>query len=456
MPYRASHAACLIVVAAGGCAAPPAVSRAADPAATDEPPTNQTVADEMSSALWAGVEHFYGDQGVDREHGGFIAGFDEHWNPADRQTKGLVYQARMTWTAAEIARRRPERAPRFEALAAHGLAFLEEAMWDPQYGGFFWELDAQGQFDPALTRQKHTYGQAFAVYAAANASRVLNDGQRALDLAIRGYRWIEEHARDPRHGGYFEALTREGTPILEPPADDPMAKDAIGTAYGYKSMNTHIHLLEAYTTLYQAWPDPGLRRRLEQLFVRVRDDIQVAPGCLNLFFTRDWQPVPDHDSFGHDVETAFLLVEAAQTLGEPDAHDIWPIARRLVDHALLWGYDHRFGGTYDAGAAFAAAHNQSKIWWTQAETLNALLLMHDRFGDQTDRYRDAFHQTWRFVDRYMIDHQAGGWRPAVDRDGDPLDNTDKASNWKACYHTTRALLNCIDRLRGVATGPADH
>ncbi len=144
-------------------------------------------------------------------------------------------------------------------------------------------------------------------------------------------------------------------------------------------MNSHIHLLEAITALYRIWPDPLVEKRLRELFLVVRDKIAVEPGCLNLFFTPDWCPVPEHDSFGHDVETAYLLLEAAERSKEPDDAKTLTVARCLVDHALQWGWDERLGGFYDRGAAFAPACGREKIWWTQAEGLNALLLMHARF-----------------------------------------------------------------------------
>ena len=171
------------------------------------------------------------------------------------------------------------------------------------------------------------------------------------------------------------------------------AADHLGTAYGYKSMNSHIHLLEAMTALYRVWPDPMVQTRLRELFVLVRDKIAVEPGCLNLFFTPDWRPVPDHDSFGHDVETAYLLLEAATALKQPDDAKTLAAAKYLVDHALVWGWDERLGGFYDKGAAFTPACGREKIWWTQAEGLNALLLMHVRFRQSVAAILRRFPQT---------------------------------------------------------------
>ena len=180
--------------------------------------------------------------------------------------------------------------------------------------------------------------------------------------------------------------------------------------------------------------------------------IAVQPGCLNQFFTPDWRAVPDYDSFGHDIETAYLLLEAAETLGRADEDKTLQVARHLVDHALDWGFDPRNGGFYDKGAAFERASVTDKIWWTQAEGLNALLLMHGRFGRQTDRYWKAFDLSWRFVTEHTADNQFGGWYDTTDAQGKVL-NAAKAHDWKAGYHDGRALMNIEERLRQLAARP---
>ena len=142
----------------------------------------------------------------------------------------------------------------------------------------------------------------------------------------------------------------------------------------------------------------------------MRDRIAVEPGALNLYLTPDWRAIPAHDSFGHDVETAFLLVEAAAALGMPDDPKTWQVARRLVDHALDWGWDDDTAGFYDKGESFGgAAFDRKKVWWTAAEGLNALLLMHRKFGDRTDRYWKAFLKQWDFIEKHLLDPVHGGW-----------------------------------------------
>jgi mannobiose 2-epimerase len=217
-------------------------------------------------------------------------------------------------------------------------------------------------------------------------------------------------------------------------------------------MNTHIHVLEALTALYHVWPDPLAEQRLREVFLLVRDKIAVEPGCLNQFFTPDWRPIPDHDSFGHDIETAFLLLEAAHALKEPDDTKTPAVAKSLVDHALDWGWDKTRGGFYDRGVAFGDACGKEKVWWTQAEGLNVLLLMHQRYGRQTPRYYNAFLKQWDFIWNYQIDHEHGEWHETVSPEGKPHPGQAKGTVWKASYHNGRALMNVAEGLRELGRG----
>jgi mannobiose 2-epimerase len=207
-------------------------------------------------------------------------------------------------------------------------------------------------------------------------------------------------------------------------------------------MNSHIHLLEALTELSQIDQEPKVKERLLEVLRVVRDRIAVEPGALNLYLTEDWRAIPAHDSFGHDVETAFLLVEAAAALGMRDDPRTWQVARDLVDHALEWGWDEARGGFFDKGESFAgAAFDRKKVWWTAAEGLNALLLMHRKFGDRSERYWNAFLKQWDFIEKHLLDSIHGGWYAETTSDGNLIGDGAKDSQWKANYHTSRAMMN---------------
>ncbi len=431
-------------------------ARAVDPAAENSAPQQSDyvrLAEQIESHFLGQVLPFWFPRCIDEQHGGFHPHFRSDGNPGPRNEKTIVFQARMTWVAAEVARRYPDRKAEFQAYAEHGLKFLRDVLWDSEKGGFFWGLDENGNPLPSYGTEKHLYGIAFGLYAASNVYR-LTGSHDALALAQKTFRWLEEHAYDKQHGGYFEAYHRDGTPILSVPPDNANGRarptrDLLGTPYGFKSMNSHIHILEALTELYRAWPDPQVRDRLLSIFLVVRDKIAVEPGCLNLYFTPDWRAVPDHDSFGHDVETAFLLLEAAEVLGIPDDRTTRRVAKSLVDHALEYGWDSKFGGFYDKGTAFGPPYGLEKIWWTQAEGLNALLLMHELFGQQDSRYWTAFLKQWQFIRKYQVHPQAGEWFDTVLPDGKPVEK-DLGHIWKAAYHNGRALMLSASRLRHLA------
>lgn len=383
---------------------------------------------------------------VDREHGGFFPDLREDWSLGDTQDKTIVYQARMTWVCAQVAMRYPDVRDEYLGYTRHGIACLSKIMWDKEKGGFFWGLDNQGRVVSRYGDEKHAYGISFGLYACSAAYEATHDAD-ALELARKTFEWLEQHSHDGEHGGYFEALTRDGKPIMQANLAPGRSVDHIGTRYGFKSMNSHIHLLEALTALYRVWPDPRAEQRLREVYLLVRDKIAVEPGCLNLFFTPDWRAVPDHDSFGHDIETAFLLIEAAEALHEPRDPRTLTVARSLVDHALEWGWDEQRGGFYDRGAAFAPAWKREKVWWTQAEGLNALLLMHEQFGQNDPRYYRAFLQQWDFIRKFQNDRRYSGWYESVSEEGVAAPNQPKSSIWKAAYHDGRALMNVSAQLR---------
>jgi mannobiose 2-epimerase len=400
------------------------------------------------------TKHWY-PQAIDKELGGFHQNFSRDWSPLPDDNRFLVYQARMTWTAAAFARYSESDRKAFLGHARYGIEYLDKTMRDAESGGFHFVLDAHGKVDPKLGTEKHVYGTSFVLYAASEAYEVTHD-PLALKVARDSYEWLDSHAHDPEFGGYLEALTREGTPILKRDDSAPVSRrvDRLGVYYGFKSMNSHIHLLEAVAAYYRVEKTPAVERRLRELLGIVRDKIAAEPGALNLYLTRDWRPAPAHDSFGHDVETAYLLVEAAEALGQPDDETTWRVARRLVDHALDWGWDSQDGGFFDKGDVFAAGpYDTTKVWWTQAEGLNALLLMHTRFGSQTDRYWKAFLKQWSFIEAHQLDPEHGGWYGEVTRDGRRIGDGRKASQWKANYHTARAMMNVARALEKVKSGP---
>ena len=399
---------------------------------------------------------------VDRECGGYFTNVSYEWKLEPEQEKMIVSQARHIWTTSKAAAFFPDR-PFNEGIARHGFRFLKTVMWDGQYGGFYQIRDRKGGPTPVRgwRDEKRTYGNAFGVFSLAALYRLTGDPE-VLDFAKEGFEWIETHAFDPVYKGYFQFILREGTPFDTSSSYKSIASDV--NELGYKDQNASIHLLEAYTELYQVWNDPALRDKLNGLLTLIRDT-QVHPrGYLQLFFQPDWTPVSfrdateevrkanyglDHVSFGHDYETGFLMLEASHALGLKGDTRTLSVAKRMLDHAIANGWDAEVGGFYDGGYYFKGSDQSTiiaptKNWWAQAEALNALLLFSRIFPKE--RYYSFFLKQLDYVRRYIIDHENGDWfEGGIDKEPQ-LKTGPKSQMWKCTYHTGRALMNCITML----------
>jgi len=431
------------------CAAAAIAQQPAPTASADQPSrdTYLKLASEVEDALHTDILGTWFPRAVDNEHGGFHSHFARDWHALPSDGKFSVFQGRMTWVAAQVVLREPKQRETFLPVVRHGVDYLRNVMWDKQYGGFYWGLDDEGHITAEFTDHKDLYGIGFCIYGAAAAYQATHDAA-ALELAKQGFVWTDKHAHDAEHGGYFEWLTRDGTPVVPEPLSGHVAMNAIGPI-GFKSMNTHIHLLEAFTELYKVWPDATLRARLEELLLIVRDKICVDPGVMNLYFTNAWQPIPDHDSYGHDVETAYLMLETDETLHHTATAATERMARLLVNHALAYGWDAKNGGLFREGTTFGKAEDTAKEWWVQVECLNALLMMHERYGKRDPLYFKRFPEQWHFIQHNTIDAQYHGTFNLTTAEGEPM-TQDKGSIWKAAYHDGRAFWNVSERLRRLA------
>jgi mannobiose 2-epimerase len=413
------------------------------------------IAAAMEQSITAELLDKYYPLACDSLYGGFITTFTYDFKPTGEQDKFIVTQARHVWTTSMAAMKFPS-VPYYLPCAANGFNILKNKMWDKTYGGFYSLTDRQGNVKTRMISPKDAYGNSFAIYALAVYYRASKD-TAALNLAKQTFYWLEKHSHDPVYKGYFQHLQRDGTPVKRAPGLPVNAET------GYKDQNSSIHLLEAFTALYEVWPDALLRERLQELLFLIRDTLVTTKGYLQLFFTADWKPVSlrdssgaviiknksiDHVSFGHDVETAYLMLEASHALQLKNDSATLVVGKRMVDHALKNGWDTTLGGFYNEGYYFKDKPGMtiifdSKNWWTQAEGLNTLLLMAGHFPDDEMHYYDHFKKLWQYVDTYIIDHVNGDWfEEGIDKE--PQRKTAlKGHIWKATYHNYRALDNCI-------------
>ncbi|MCX2836619.1 AGE family epimerase/isomerase [Salinimicrobium sp. MT39] len=396
---------------------------------------------------------------LDHDNGGYYSQITRDFKLGKKQDKMIVTQARHIWTNAIAGDIYPEK-QMYLNNAEHGFQFLQDEMWDYVHGGFYNFVTKDGE--PVLQpgQEKTAYGNAFAIYGLAEYYRA-SGNQMALELAINTFYWLEAMAYDPVHKGYFNVLGTDGKPIARTP-EWPSTSDV-----GYKDQNSSIHILEAFTTLYEVWPDELLRERLEEMLILVRDTIITEKGYMNLFFEPNWKPVSfqdrsreevnkhyylDHVSFGHDVETAYLMLEASHALGMDNDSLTLQKGKKMVDHSLRNGWDQETGGFYDGGYYFKGEDqisilNSRKNWWAQAEGLNTLLIMSRYFPEDERNYRDYFEKQWGYIKKYIIDDEFGGWYEwGLDKDPEAKEDL-KGHVWKATYHDFRALQNVIKILR---------
>ena len=417
--------------------------------AADAPATRPTkevylrIATETEANLRQDILEKFFPGAADETGGGFHENYSLKWTRNPGANRSIVYQSRLTWTSAEAARRFPAQAEMYLAMTRRGAACLAEKLWDKSGGGFHWQVGPDGR---PLSDNKQMYGHAFGIYALAASYQATQD-PGSLALAKQAFQWLEEHAHDAVNKGYYENIGADGKPVTRG------AGNAVGAAAGQKSMNTSIHLLEALTGLYQVWPDPLVKTRVQEMLALCRDKIYAEPGYLVQFLSADWKPTRNPDSFGHDVEAGYLMIEAAEVLGLDDPR-ARAAARHLVDHSMRYGWDNQRGGLYDTGVMNAegvvtGGLRTEKIWWVEAEHLNALLLQHELVGKETTRYWDAFVKQWDWIAKYQIDPVNGGWWPTVEADGTPA-SRGKADMWTECYHQARAMLVVSERLRKLA------
>jgi mannobiose 2-epimerase len=347
--------------------------------------------------------------------------------------RGALLSSRILWTYSAAYGR--YRDPDYLAMAELAHDDLMAHFHDRRNGGFWWSIAADGT---VLRDRKQIYGQAFAVYALAEYHAATGLGA-PLEAAIGTYRLIEAHARE-RHGGYLEAFG----PAWEPIADMRLSGVDLNEP---KSQNTHLHIMEAYTRLLAVWPDPALRGVLHELVgIMLGRIVDPRAGHLGLFFAEDWEPRSDRVSYGHDIEAAWLLMRAAEVLGDPALEArIRPLAVRIAEATLAEGVDSD-GGVYNQGGP-GGLTDTNKEWWPQAEAVIGFLEAHRISGEE--RFLKAALRTWDFIEQRLIDRGKGEWLRGVTREGRVLDNELKVSFWKCPYHNGRAGLEAVRRLRAL-------
>ncbi|MCM3785174.1 AGE family epimerase/isomerase [Neobacillus mesonae] len=390
--------------------------------------------EEVESELTNNILAFWKSQTIDNMYGGFIGGMNSNGEVEEGADKSLVLNARILWTFAAAYRRYGK--DEDLRMADRALEQLTTHFLDKEYGGFFWMIKPDGT---PSEEKKQVYGQAFVIYALAEYVRA-TDNREPLSLAEEIYRLLERYAYDPVHTGYIEALSREWSETDDLSLSGKDLNER-------KSMNTHLHVLEAYTNLYRIWKPEGLRLKLKELIeVHLNLILDSEAGHFKLFFDDAWNSQSKDVSYGHDIEGSWLLWEAAEVLGDHELLD------RVRTAALLMAKATLVEGTDEDGAVYNELHedgrlDDSKDWWPQAEAMVGYLNAYQL--SKEEQYLTAAQKSWNFIREKVVDPKGGEWHWQVSRDGKPNMNQQKVGAWKCPYHNSRACLEAAERLGSI-------
>jgi mannobiose 2-epimerase len=396
--------------------------------------TRQEYAQELQDQLIHKIMPYWYETAVDRTNGGYVLSDDAAKGPSQATEKQLVTQSRMIWGFSHAHLKGLSDAKRnYLQAAQQGYQFLLSHFLDRQHGGYFWTTDLKGN---PLNRRKIVYGEAFVIYAFVEYYRASGD-KTALRQAMDLYQVLQQHSHDAKNGGWIEHFEPDWTPMLE------RTPDAIVEVAGMKSANTHLHLMEALTELFEASHDRAVRKSLEEaLKVNQTWFYPLDPAKSAFHRHLGWAPATEPSSaglsYGHNVEFAWLMLRAQKFLG---ARPSWDHFGAHLDHALKYGYDHARGGLYSRGSDNQPATDTDKIWWVEAEMLAALTdgLKHK----EKPEWSDALNKLLDFVLKYQANPSDGIWLDTVTAEGKPK-VTAKAHNWKANYHDVRAMVKFIE------------
>jgi len=411
--------------------------------------------EEVKKHLHQELLPYWKIRGDDKGFGGFLTFFDRNGNPTGQTEKNLLAHSRMIYAFSAINRAGYDRDGSFLERAGRGIRYVIDRFLDNKHCGFYWILERDGT---PVDRKKIIYGHSFVIYAFSEYAKAACD-KTALSWADKTFDFLQRFAADNLNGGYGEFFEEDWS-FCQP------------GAYGgdRKSMDVHMHLMEAFTNLYEASGEAIHKRKAVEIIELItRRMLHPEHGTGIAQFSLDFTPLRaiifknvwgsdrdaedtegrplDNTSFGHNVEFGWLLNHSVKILGldrELYAEKI----RNLYDHCLKYGIDWERGGVYCEGPNQGPARERNKEFWQQAETLIAMLDGLAVFGDE--RYWDAYCNIHRFVFDYMINHKVGEWYPLLGPDNKVIwDYMGHA--WKINYHTVRSMLECEKRLEELAS-----
>jgi len=384
---------------------------------------------EMEEELTS-ILSWWTEKMVDKTNGGFYGKIDGHNQLHPEADKGVILNTRILWafSAAAILTKKSE----YEIIAQRAFEYLVAHFLDKKNGGLFWMLDFKG--NPTQTK-KQIYAQAFGIYGLSEYYH-LTKNKKAIELALELFEAIENYSFDKKHGGYFEAFTENWQPIEDLRLSEKDANEA-------KTMNTHLHILEAYTNLYRVFPNEKIGNALRGLIeCFIEKFIDKKTKHLHLFFDEKWNSKSIAISYGHDIEGSWLLQEAADVLGDEILlKEVKNIALQMANVTLENGFDNLGGIMYEKEKNH---FDTEKHWWVQAEAVVGFFNVYEILKEE--KFLEASLSCWDFIKKSILDKANGEWVWSTYPNGSINKIEDKAGAWKAPYHNGRMCLEILKRI----------
>lgn len=385
---------------------------------------------EVQQVLTTNILPYWMNKMRDKENGGFYGCITGQETLVPESEKGAILNARILWTFS--CAYRVLHLPEYLETATCAKREIIDHFYDNKLGGIYWSIDANGH---PLDTKKQIYTIGFAIYGLSEYHRATGDSE-ALEYAIRLFHDIEAHSFDHEKNGYCEALTCEWKEIADMRLSPKDANER-------KTMNTHLHILEAYTNLFRIWKNEQLKKQLHNLIRLFVDEIlNIDTKHLQLFFDDDWQSKHSIVSYGHDIEASWLIHEATYVLDDKQLlAEVEPYVIDIAEAASE-------GFLPSGGMIYELHQNTSSIdadrhWWVQAEATVGYINLYQHFDDKFSLSRAVL--CWKFIKAHLIDYKNGEWYWSLRADGTTNKDDDKPGFWKCPYHNGRMCLEIIER-----------
>jgi mannobiose 2-epimerase len=390
------------------------------------------LSDEFRAELIA-IADWWIQYSIDHERGGFYGEVGADNKPVLTASKGIILNARILWFFSETAIEIKD--ARYRAAAERAYDYLCEYFVDPLYGGVYWELDADGK---PLNTKKQVYAQAFTIYALTAYYRLTNDKQ-ALSHAMACFELLESKTIDCRQEGYLEAFSRSWGEL----DDIRLSEKDLNFP---KSQNTHLHVLEAYTTLYQVQPSAQVREAL-RYNIRMFDKYMIDTETyhLRMFMDENWRDFSPGFTYGHDIEASWLIAKALESLGDAEyTAALMPTLVKIAEATMTEAIG-AHGHVIDAFDFASRTQLPDIVWWVQAEALVGFLFAWRESGNE--KFLATALGVWEFIKRYQIDRDNGEWFWLSTLDKPQENPYYKVGFWKCPYHNGRAMMEATRYLQ---------